>query len=217
LTNKKSLFVVLVSVIWILAIGSVFTQAPWGVLVELGQSNWIGIFWSTSLVLAASLLRTSRTKLLLDLGRRGSLVKQFLNVGVGALINAATPMRIGELARSFLLARQLRISFGFSTAAIAFERLTDVIVVMSVFLILAAPLISGESFLIIFALSSLAAALFLSLLLILLILQNKWILRALWRFTAIWSPRFALQLKQSFWTLVHGFQFFFRSSTSWVS
>ena len=217
MTNKKSLFVVLVSVIWILAIGSVFTQAPWGVLVELGQSNWIGIFWSTSLVLAASLLRTSRTKLLLDLGRRGSLVKQFLNVGVGALINAATPMRIGELARSFLLARQLRISFGFSTAAIAFERLTDVIVVMSVFLILAAPLISGESFLIIFALSSLAAALFLSLLLILLILQNKWILRALWRFTAIWSPRFALQLKQSFWTLVHGFQFFFRSSTSWVS
>jgi uncharacterized protein (TIRG00374 family) len=196
----------------------IIAVSPWSALSSLSTAQWVGLSFAATIALAASLLRAYRTKILLDFARVGPISRQFLNLGVGSLINAAAPMRIGEVLRSYLLAKQLRIGLGFSLVAIALERLVDVVVVMTIFLVVAqfsetstAPLFLQ------YASLTLAAGVILLIVFVLAIRQNRSLLGVLWKFTNFWNPRYALRLKLSFWTLLQGFLSFFRSKGACTS
>ena len=116
---------------------------PWVVLRGLNWHSWMGLFGAVALVVVASLLRAARTRILLNFGQKGPLSTQFLDLGAGAMVNAAIPLRLGEVLRAYLLAKQLNISLGFTFVAVFFERLIDLVVVAGFFLILV--LVTGAS------------------------------------------------------------------------
>lgn len=185
------------------------------ILLQLVPLPWISQYnapfalTAVALGLFGNLLRAARTKVLLDFGRPGKLSRQFLALNAGVLLNSAFPFRIGELARAFLLARQLRISLMYTFVAVVLERLIDVIIIVGAFVATTAATTNTYPIEVTqYAAFALVVAILALGIIALLVLQNNLLLKTLWGFSRLWNPKLSMRLKLSFWSLVHGIQSF---------
>lgn len=177
---------------------------------------WLGIVTVAALVIGGSLLRTLRTKVLLDTAKRGSTWYQFRALAVGYFFNVVFPLRVGELVRAFLLSRQLRISLLYTVVTVVVERLLDVVLVAAIFLVVA---LATSVVPITFASASalvLIVAVILLVVFVLLIRENDLLMRIVWRGTRIFSMGGERRLRMSTWSVVHGFQQFLASGRNIV-
>jgi uncharacterized protein (TIRG00374 family) len=194
----------------LVSFGLMAFTGPWQALRALSWGQWQMLAVAFVFVLVSSLLRAARTRSILNFGKSGSLLSHFRALAAGSVINAVIPFRLGEILRSYLLARKLGIGLGFTLVAVAFERLIDVVLVVSLFLgalwftndLTDAPYFFWDS------ITVLMVAFVTTLLLVMSIRQNKLLLKALWKLTMFLNPHLSGRLKMSFWRLVHGFQTF---------
>lgn len=183
----------------------------------LEASRWAVLAAASAILLLGHVLRAARTKVPIDNVRPSTVASQFHSLAVGYFFNIVLPLRLGEIVRSFLIARKLRISFLYTLLAVLLERLIDVILVASAFLGFSLVLKSRTGA----ALSvAAAAAILLCLALIglfvLLVRENRVILRAAWRLSSLLNTSLENLVRFKIWSVIFGFQRFFRRSRQLV-
>lgn len=162
------------------------------------------------LTLGSAATRASRTKTLVDLGRRGTFRLHGGALAAGYFLNATLPFRLGEVLRAILLARGLRLSMLFTFAAVVFERLVDIIAVAAIFLILSVSSSYAPAALTIPVAITGVFAVLLVVGLVLLVRQNGALMAVVWHGSRIFGQRGEYRLRRAIWSLVHGFQQFER-------
>lgn len=172
---------------------------------------WTRIGIAAVLVIAGHLARTQRTKMLLDHARRGPFLEQFRDLSIGYYFNLVLPFRAGELIRTFLLARRLRISLLYTLVSVIIERLLDIVLVSCLFLIVATmtgvvPMLLIATAGVVFFVALVPLFVF-----VLLLRQNDLLMGIVWRGSRILSPGGERKLRMSIWSVVHGFQQFSKS------
>ncbi|SDO32900.1 lysylphosphatidylglycerol synthase domain-containing protein [Geodermatophilus sp. DSM 45219] len=177
----------------------------------LSGTGWALLGLAGLVQLAGHVLRAARTKVPIDNVRRGSLAGQFRHLSIGYLFNLVWPLRVGEVVRSYLVAKTLRISFLYTLAAVVLERLIDVVLVSVAFLVCIAVL--GGPFSGIVPVAA-VVALVVSLLLIAafaaLVRENATLMRLAWRMTAWLNTDLENRARFKLWSVIFGFQRFFR-------
>jgi hypothetical protein len=199
------------------------------VLAALGPVGWLLLLASGALLLLGHVLRAARTKVPLDNVRKGSLYSQFQALAVGYFFNTVLPFRLGELVRSFLMARKLRISFLYTLTAVMLERVLDVMLVAATFLVivLVSPA-TADAPLLFTALGALVVGAAALVLFVLLVRENRMLLQAVWRATGWLNPRLETRIRFKIWAVIFGFQRLLRERgqltryalylvTSWLS
>ena len=177
----------------------------------LTETGWAVLLVASVVQLAGHVLRAARTKVPIDNVRRGSLAGQFRHLSIGYLFNLVWPLRIGEVVRSYLVAKTLRISFLYTLLAVVLERLIDVVLVSVAFLVLMAVVGSTD-----FGVVPIAAvvALAVSLLLIAsfaaLVRENTVLMSAAWQATRWLNHDLENRARFKLWSVIFGFQRFFR-------
>jgi hypothetical protein len=196
-----------------------FVVLTWGSLTDLTDrltSSLSGGAWALlGLAAAAQLgghvLRAARTKVPIDNVRRGSLAGQFRHLSIGYLVNLVWPLRIGEVVRSYLIAKTLRISWLYTLMAVVLERLIDVVLVSVAFLLVIAFFGGPIAGILPFAA---VAALVVSLVLIgsfaALVRENATLMRLAWRMTAWLNTDLENRARFKLWSVIFGFQRFLR-------
>lgn len=153
--------------------------------------------------------RARRTKIILDQASKSSTRFQYGTLSIGYLFNALLPLRLGELVRSILIAKRLRISFLYTFVAVVIERSIDVIFLG--ILLLVGALIVGGQFGLQLALFGVVASIFAILLLVVLFLaykENKYVLGSIWKTTSWFNSRINNSLRFKVWSLLFGLQSF---------
>lgn len=184
----------------------------WSRLVSgLSGAGWVLLGVAAVVQLAGHVLRAARTKVPIDNVRRGSLAGQFRHLSIGYLFNLVWPLRIGEVVRSYLIAKTLRISFLYTLLAVVLERLIDVVLVSVAFLVFVAVLggpVAGV------VPAAAVIALVVSLVLIgsfaALVRENTVLMRLAWRATGWLNTDLENRARFKLWSVIFGFQRFFR-------
>jgi uncharacterized protein (TIRG00374 family) len=196
-----------------------FVVVTWSSLTELwtrlsatfSGADWVLLGVASLVQLLGHVLRAARTKVPIDNVRRGSLAGQFRHLSIGYLFNVVWPLRIGEVVRSYLVAKTLRISFLYTLLAVVLERLIDVVLVSVAFLVLIA-VVGGPATGIVPAAA--VVALVVSLLLIgsfaALVGENTVLMRLAWQVTGCLNTRLENRARFKLWSVIFGFQRFFR-------
>lgn len=182
------------------------------ILAAAGLPLIAAVIGAIILQLFSHLLRAKRTKLILDQAAPSSDVFQFGALSVGYLFNALLPLRIGELVRSLLIARRLRISLLYTFVSVVIERAIDVILLG--LLILVAALFIGGSLatqIILFTAGVMALALVVLLGVVLLMREDKCLLALAWRMTGWFNASISNSLRFKVWSLIFGLQHFYRN------
>lgn len=199
---------------------SLFVARTWPDLGEISNAVWeLDGSSKTVLVLASAVLllghvlRAARTKVPIDNVRPSTLASQFHALSIGYLFNIVLPLRTGEIVRSLLIAKRLRISFMYTLLAVVLERLIDVILVATAFLGFTLVLGNGAD-----AALSVAATLVILTsvallgLFVLLVQENSMILRLAWRLSSLLNTTLENRIRFKIWSVIFGFQRFFRHS-----
>ena len=100
------------------------TIAAFVALIKGIRLLFFAVIVAIALQLGGQVLRMKRTKLIIDQAAESSQRFQFGALSVGYLFNALLPFRIGELIRSLIVARRLRISFLYTFVSIVMDRLS---------------------------------------------------------------------------------------------
>lgn len=173
----------------------------------------IQLVFTTALVLAGHSLRIQRTRILL---RAASIESKFTShtrpLFIGLAANVFLPLKIGEVFRAVLLARDLHISKIYSFAVIAVERLLDVALVSVLFIF--AKLAVKSNWMPLFteiawvsAFVSLALLIFLSL----AIRENKLVFSAIAWLSRAFNSSIEYRIQHSMYAVIHGYQVFLKS------
>ncbi|MBN1265398.1 MAG: flippase-like domain-containing protein [Anaerolineales bacterium] len=114
-------------IISILALGAAF----WGVqpvrLMEvLEGADYLYLAPMTGLLFLGLATRTRSWQILLN--ERVPYWRTFESLNEGYLLNMVLPLRMGELARAYLVTRETNLHFGWTTATVVLERIIDIIV-----------------------------------------------------------------------------------------
>lgn len=174
---------------------------------------WIGIvLLAVTVQLVGHVFRARRTKLLIDQAAPSSTTFQFAALSTGYLFNALLPLRIGEVIRSFLIARRLRISLLYTLTAIVIERATDVVFI-SVLVIIGALVIGGTLAPAFALLASVSAAIGIVILMVFILLtrENKTLLAMTSEVSNVFNTVLGNSLKFKVWSLIFGLQSFFEN------
>lgn len=196
-----------------------FVALAWGSLSDLtgrltaglSGGGWLLLGVAAVVQLAGHVLRAARTKVPIDNVRRGSLAGQFRHLSIGYLFNLVWPLRVGEVVRSYLVAKTLRISWLYTLTAVVLERLIDVVLVSVAFLLVITFLGGPIAGIVPFAA---VAALVVSLLLIgsfaALVRENATLMQLAWRMTAWLNTDLENRARFKLWSVIFGFQRFLR-------
>jgi len=135
-----------VKINWRLVIGILISLVAFWLIVKdvnpaqmvaaFAKANYWWIIPSTLFMLTSMWLRAQRWRVLLD--HRISLVSSFHFSNIGNLLNNVLPMRLGELARAYLVSRRSPVSVMQCFSTIIVERLLDVLTVFG-FLMIVLP------------------------------------------------------------------------------
>ena len=176
---------------------------------ELSGTDRAALGLAALVHLSGHVLRAARTKVVMDNVRRGSLAGQFRHLAIGYLFNLVWPLRVGEVVRSYLMAKTLRISFLYTLLAVALERLIDVVLVSAGFLLLLlladVPVAGTVTAVAALLVSALAIAAFVA-----LVRENNVLMRAAWRATGSLNTKLENRARFKVWSVIFGFQRFFR-------
>lgn len=110
---------------------------PAQMVAAYAKVNYWWLIPGTFFMIAAMWLRAQRWRVLLDY--RLSLLSSFHFANIGNLLNNVLPMRLGELARAYLVSRRSSVSTMQCLSTIIVERLLDVLTVFG-FLMIVLPL-----------------------------------------------------------------------------
>ncbi|ODA89879.1 hypothetical protein ATY41_12000 [Leifsonia xyli subsp. xyli] len=162
------------------------------------------------LVMMGNLARALRTQTVLDQARPGGLVQHVDALSAGVLFTLLLPLSAGEVVRTLVLSRRLRIGLLYTGTAIALERLLDVIVVAGALLIFGSVVglsvaVVGPAILILAVTGSIL------LLFVLLVRENRLLMRMVVAVTSVLADRPRARVRMSVWSTVHGYQSFLRS------
>jgi uncharacterized membrane protein YbhN (UPF0104 family) len=114
---------------------AIFGQFDFSPLPSSSWSDLLAIVIASVLVMVGHLLRAQRSRIAINQAYPAGLADHFGALSIGFLFNALLPFRLGELIRTWLLARKLRISLLYTLSVILIERLLDVILVAAMFLL----------------------------------------------------------------------------------
>ncbi|MCW2675518.1 MAG: hypothetical protein JWR70_558 [Modestobacter sp.] len=196
-----------------------FTLLTWSSLQDvwarlssgLTGGDWAVLGVASLIQLGGHVLRAARTKVPIDNVRRGSLAGQFRHLAIGYLFNVVFPFRVGEVIRSYLVAKTVRISFLYTLLAVVLERLIDVVLVSVAFLVFLAvvggpvggvvPLAAVIALVVSVALIASFAA---------LVRENTVLMRLAWRATGMLNHELENRARFKLWSVIFGFQRFFR-------
>lgn len=172
-------------------------------------NTWLLLLLAVAIQLVGHVLRAERTKLILDQAAPSSSRFQFGMLSVGYLFNAILPFRIGELVRSLLVARRLRISLSYTFTSVVIERMIDVIF-LSILIICGALLLSGEVITqaALIAAGVVVVALFILAGLGLLVRENRQLLTIVWKVSGWFNPSINNNIRFKVWSLIFGLQHF---------
>jgi uncharacterized protein (TIRG00374 family) len=186
-----------------------FLAASLNVLSNLDAKWWGIVALSVIIQLLGHLLRTLRTKTVLDQVKKGRTIDQFNALAVGYLFNSLLPLRIGEAIRSLLIALELRISFLYTFTVVVLERVLDLFLVG--LLVLAIALFFNAAVgqtLVLAALGVTIFSLVFIVSLVFLVRENKVIMNLIYRFTALFNEGLCNKLRFKVWSLIFGLQQF---------
>jgi len=173
---------------------------------------WMAILGAIALQICGHILRARRTKLIIDQAALSSDRFQFGALSIGYLFNAFLPFRFGEVVRSLLVAKRLRISFLYTVTAVMVERATDVLL-LGALVVVGALLIGGVFAIQVILLATGAMVLAVCLLvgIWLLIKEDHRLLSLAWKMTNWFNPSLRNSLRFKVWSLIFGLQRFFRN------
>jgi hypothetical protein len=164
--------------------------------IQANRLLFIAIAVAVLLQLGGHILRMKRTKLILDQAAESSEKFQFGALSVGYLFNELLPFRIGELVRSFIVARRLRISFLYTFTSVIIERIIDILLLGA--LILVAAIFMSGSFIaqiVVITASLMAISAVLLIGIILLIREDRRILTITWQITGWFNTSITNKLR----------------------
>jgi uncharacterized protein (TIRG00374 family) len=128
---------------WRLLVGTLVSLVAFGLIVRdvdfahvagiLARANYAWLLPSIAFTIVAMGVRAYRWRMLLD--DRVSLWRAFHVWNAGEFLNNVLPMRIGELARVYLLSRSGEVSGMQTLSSIAVERLLDLLTVCGLLLV----------------------------------------------------------------------------------
>lgn len=176
----------------------------------LDEGDWLVLAGASALLLLGHLLRAARTKVPLDNVRRGTLAGQFRHLSIGYLFNVVWPLRVGEVARAYLIAKTLRISFLYTLMAIVLERLIDVVLIAVCYLALVALVGVPQGGVLALAVVSLVVAVALIVAFVLFVRENPLLMQIAWRLTGFLNTKLESRARFKLWSVIFGFQRFLR-------
>ncbi|NEK87259.1 phosphotransferase [Blastococcus saxobsidens] len=177
----------------------------------LSGAGWGVLLAASAVQLLGHVLRAARTKVPIDNVRRGSLAGQFRHLAIGYLFNVVWPLRIGEVVRSYLVAKTLRISFLYTLLAVVLERLIDVVLVSVAFLVLLAVVGTSDFGVVpVAAMVALAVSVLLIASFAALVRENTLLMRVAWQATSWLNHDLENRARFKLWSVIFGFQRFFR-------
>lgn len=158
------------------------------------------------------LLRTLRTKQIINQVKNSDTRGQFEALATGYLFNVLLPFRIGEIIRAFLVSVRLNISFLYTFVAVVFERAVDIVLISFLAIVLTFAL-SGKSALVVLLVASTALVFSLAVIISLVLLsrENKYILRLVWGLSSIFNAPIRNKFRFKIWSLIYGLQRFLKS------
>ncbi len=98
---------------------------PSGLIDELAEANYVYLVPAVAVYFVGVLFRALRWQFLLNPMRRFPLKRLYPVVVIGYAANNLLPMRLGELVRSYYLARQENFSASSALGSVAVERVFD--------------------------------------------------------------------------------------------
>lgn len=151
------------------------------------------------LLFVGHVLRAARHALLFSPEKLGDArFGLLLALSIAYLLNAFLPFRVGELARVVVIARWYRIRYGYVTATVMAERLSDLVVVVGLAAILiAVGLIPQGEIGPLLVLAALAAALIVA---VFLIERSRRVRRWCWAVASIFNERLCFTTINFLWT-----------------
>jgi len=159
------------------------------------------------LLVAGHLLRAQRTRIAVNNAYPGPFSAHFGALSIGFLFNALLPFKLGELIRTWLLARKLRISLLYTLCVILLERLLDVVLISALFLVgvllgpwSSKPMATG------LAIASLLISSLLLIAFLAVVGGNRTAVRAVAFVSSLFNTRIQGRLQFSSWTVIYGFQ-----------
>ncbi len=196
-----------------------FTVLTWPSLTDLAVrlstgltgGEWAVLAVASLVQLGGHVLRAARTKVPIDNVRRGSLTGQFQHLAIGYLFTLVWPLRIGEVVRSYLVAKTLRISFLYTLLAVVLERLIDVVLVsvasLGFIAVVAGPVggIVPAAAVVALGVSLLLIAAFAA-----FVREHSLLMRLAWQATGWLNTKLESRARFKLWSVIFGFQRFFR-------
>ncbi|RBY96434.1 hypothetical protein DQ237_07195 [Blastococcus sp. TF02-8] len=196
-----------------------FVAFTWTTLHRLGArlvdglqpGDWIVLVCGALVLLIGHVLRAARTKVPIDNVRRGSLAGQFRHLTIGYLFNIVFPFRVGEAVRAWLIAKTLRISVLYTFMAVVLERLIDIVLVATAYLVFVALVGAPVSGIVpVAAIGAVVVAVSLIVGFVLLVRENRVLMRLAWRMTGWLNPELENRARFKLWSVIFGFQRFAR-------
>lgn len=182
------------------------------VFVFLNPKWLLVIFCAIAIQITGHVFRAKRTKLILDKASPSSTSFQFGMLSIGYIFNAFLPLRIGEIVRSWLVAKRLRISFLYTFTSVVIERCIDVLFISLLTII--CLIFVGRFYSTTLLAISLVAFIFAAFILLLIFLlqkENKYVLGFIQRLTSCFNDSICNSFRFKVWTLISGLQGFFRN------
>lgn len=208
----------LLFLIGVAALIAVLNQYLKTVTVVAGSNFYIQLVFTTALVLAGHSLRIQRARILL---RSASIESTFASqtrpLFIGLAANVFLPMKIGEVFRAVLLAKDLNISKIYAFSVIAVERLLDVALISWLFIF--ATLSASTNLMLPFTQIAWVSASVSSALLIFLSLairENKLVFSSITGLSRTFNPSIEYRIQHSLYAVIHGYQVFLKSRVTVV-
>lgn len=175
--------------------------------------NWLLLICLAIIIqMIGHFFRAKRTKLILDKASPSSTRFQFGMLSVGYLFNAFLPLRIGELVRSWLVARRLRISFLYTFTSVVIERCIDVLFIS--LLTMVCLMFVGRNYSTTLLIISLIAFVFAAVIIFAIVLlqkENKYVMSLVLKLTGCFNDSICNSFRFKVWTLISGLQGFYKS------
>jgi hypothetical protein len=162
---------------------------------------------AVALQLIGHWIRAKKTALLFGKVKESSARFQFRALSIGYLFNAILPLRIGELIRARIISGAMTISFSYALIMIIFERLIDAMILGTVGLLLILAFVrEDQAALVMYALTLLTVGAILLAGIMLLMHQNRWVLRLWHRATAVLNEDLKNSFRFKMWSVIYGLQ-----------
>lgn len=152
-------------------------------------------------------IRAKKTTLLLAKVKESSVRFQFRALSIGYLFNTILPLRLGELIRARIISGAMTISFSYALVLIIFERVIDAMLLGVVGLLVILLFINGpQAALITYVLILLAVGALLLTGILLIMHQNRWVMRLWHRATALLNEDLKNSFRFKMWSVMYGLQ-----------